>query len=337
VRIIWFEGPANRANLLLKKEAENGKKVVPIHDIKEYEENVMFRDVFDGSKRVFVILDEIDSLDSKIHSSCSDWSDNDLFIFINRKRTSWSKCCASAKKQETMVEVPFKFSVNKAEQLVRSRMNIDLDDGWIVDMVVKNCMASSWSKEVDAERLEMILSMLEIVFAKRKPRDKADLGCALGYHASEMLTKVTQAYSKNDAVDYMCLHETISQLMSSNMHTIQAVSSSMECKNAKLNLLKSSNASNDQVMAFKKNDGSSLWNQFMVNKFHSNDNLPVAYANFLATCEAASIVPYSSWGSLAWISIMLYKQGSISASEMSKIISAYKSARKEVDHVSGAR
>lgn len=336
MRVIWFEGPSCRANTLLKKESDNGKAVFPIHDNKEYDEYASFRDVFDPKKKVFVILEDIDGLDAKISSSCSDWSDNDLFIFVNRKRTLWSKCCTLAKKKETLVEVPFKYVVSKAEQLVRSRINIDMEDGWAVDMIVKNCMTSSWSKEVDAEKLEMCISMLEMVFSKRKPRDKADLGCALGYHASEMLSKISDAQAKFDAMDYLCIHETILNFMNSNIHTIQAVSSSMACKNSKLNLLKSGNASNDQIMSFKKNDGSTLWNQFMVNKFHSADKVPVAYAYFLATCESASVVPYYSWGSLAWVSIMLYKQGSISASDMAKIISAYKSTRKEVRNVSNS-
>lgn len=333
MRVIWFEGPSCRANTLLKKEIDNGKSVIPIHDNKEYDESASFRDVFDSKKKVFVILEDIEGIDSKINFSCSDWSDNDLFIFINRKRTFWTKCCALAKKKETLVEVPFKYAVSKAEQIVRSRMNLDMDDGWVVDMTVKSCMTSSWSKEVDAEKLEMCISMLETLFAKRKPRDKADLGCALGYYASDMLSKMNDAQSRFDALDYVCIHETVSNFMNSNLHTIQAVSSSMACKNAKLNLLKSSNASNENIMSFKKNDGTNLWNQFMVNKFHSNEKLPIAYANFLATCESAAVTPYNAWGSLAWVSIMLCKQGAISVSDMAKVISAYKSARKEVRNV----
>lgn len=328
MRLIWFEGPICRAHFLLHKEKESNKSVISISTKKEYEESVLIKDVFSSQNRIFAIIDDVDGIDSEIAKSCESWSDNDTFIFLNRKRTAWSKCCSIAKKKETFVEIPFKYSISKAEQIIRSKLNLDIDDGWITETIITHSLPSSWSKEVDAEKLEMCISMLEMTFSKRKPKDKTELGCALGYQASSILNKINDAHQNYDAIEFSSLMDVACQVSGSNFHAIQAVSSSLACKQAKLNLLKSHNANNLDIQKFKKNDGTALWSNFVINKFNSVDKSANAFANFLGSCESGSVVPYGAWGSLAWVSVMLHKSGSMNASDMSRIVSAYRSVRK---------
>ncbi len=337
MRLVWFEGPIGRAHHLLKKEESSGKKVISLDSLSEFDAKVCFRDVFATEKNVLVVTEDFAGADSSIASKCSDWSDNDMFVFINRKRTSWTKCCSLAKEKQTFVEVPTKMTRNKAMQSIGAKMKLSPDEEWISHMVADSCSASAWSKDIDVEKMDMTLDMISMTFSKRKPRDKAELGCVLGLLSSDVLSKISDAQTRGDAIEFCRLHDTSIDILGSSIHALQAVSSSSTCKNSKLNMLKVSGASNSTIMEFKKNDGNQLWNQYIVNKFESNSRLNHALADFIGTNEASGIVPYGAWGSLAWSAVLLHKSGMISASEMSKIVSAYKSIRKKTSNATDSR
>lgn len=329
MRIVWFEGPVGRAHAILKKEAKNGKKIVAINSSSDFDENITFRDVFNDAKCVIVLSEDVQDLDAKISNIAKSWTEDDMAVFINAKRTSWNKCCSIAKEKKTLVEIPFKVTKAKAMSFVKERLKLSDDNAWVAQMVADSCGSSAWSKDVDAEKLDMSLIFLETLFMRRTPRDKTDLGCAMGFHASEILAKVSEAKISADVHTFCKMHETITKDMHGSIHAIQAVSSSNAVKNSKLHLLKSINAKNEKIMAFKKSDGNSLFNQFVVNKTDSNAKMSFSFADYISTCESAAIVPYGAWGSLAWSATLLHKSGSISSSQLAKIISAYKSIRKE--------
>jgi hypothetical protein len=337
VRLVWFEGPVGRAHSLLRDEAKSGKDIVAVSSASEYDSKVTFRDVFNTKRSVIVVMDEMTGIDSIISNACSSWADDDMVIFINRKRTAWTKCCSLAKQKQTLVEIPSKMNRQKAAVMVSKSMKMSADDSWAAEMVLDSCSASAWSKEVDVEKLDMTLAMLNLTFSRRKPRDKSELGCALGFYASDILAKVSEAHNSGDAVSYCRLHDIAMDMLGSSIHAMQAVSSSSAVKNAKLHVLKACGASASDISDFKKNDGTPLWNQYMLNRFESNTRMSSAFAGFIGSCEAAGSVPYGSWGSLAWASVLLHKSGGITAAEMAKIISAYKSVKKGGNHGSDAR
>lgn len=334
MRIVWFEGPVNRCHSLLKKELKQGKKIVSVSNVSDFDSNVVFKDVFDSKKMVIVISEEIQDLDIKIQSMCKSWTDDDMVVFVNAKRTSWSKCCALAKSNSTLVELPNKLTKTKSISIIRDRLKLKEDESWISEMISESCSVSAWSKDVDLEKLDMVLDAIELTFMKRRPRDKADLACALGFHASEVLAKISEAQHSGDAVSFCKISDIVEKSMANSIHAIQAISSSTSVKNSKLSMLKSIGASNQKIMEFKKNDGSSLFHQYAVSKTESNAKMSFSFADYISACEASGIVPYSSWGSLAWTAILLHKSGGISSQQLAKIISAYRSARRVKKYVS---
>lgn len=334
MRLVWFEGPINRCHALLKKEKKQGKNVFSVSNLSDFDKSMVFKDVFSGSKNVAVICDEIDDLDSKISSMCKSWSEDDMVVFVNAKRTFWSKCCSMAKDHKTLVEMPCKIAKNKALSITSERLKFGDGFAWAYQMIVDSCSVSAWSKDVDLEKLEMVLETLELTFSKRKPRDKADLACSLGFHASDILAKISEAQSNGDAALFCRMLDIAERDMNNSLHAIQAISSSGAVKNSKLMLLKTLNTPDKKIMEFCKNDGNALFNQYIVSKTDSNVKLSFGFADYIATCEAGGIVPYGAWGSLAWTAVLLHKNGDLPSSILAKIISAYKSARKENKHVS---
>lgn len=336
MRIVWFEGPVNRCHSLLRKESKEGKKIISVSSIGDFDSNVVFKDIFDCKKIVAVISEDIQELDAKIHSMSKSWTDDDMVVFINAKRTVWSKCCSLAKANSTLVELPTKLSKTKACSLVRDRLKLKEEESWVSEMISSSCSLSAWSKDIDLEKLDMVLGSLELIFMKRRPRDKADLGCALGFQASEVLAKISESQHSGDAISFCKMIDIVENSMVNSMHAIQAISSSASTKNSKLSMLKSMSASNEKIMEFKKNDGSNLFHQYAVSKAESGAKISFSFADYISVCEASGVVPYGSWGSLAWTAILLHKSGEITSQQLAKIISAYRSARKVNKNVANA-